>query len=325
MRLPNVLGSFGSAPALMAMSELFAAVDCGTNSVRLLVCRQEADGRLIEIERRLHITRLGQGVDATGAFHPDALARTLEAMADFGAELDELGVTRRRVVATSAARDAANSAEFFSGAHSRLGVAAEIIPGPEEARLSFQGAVSALPSVAQPVLVMDIGGGSTELVFGANGVVQQAVSLDMGSVRVKERFWSADPPTPADIAGAIDFIEGLLDGSGIDFGAVATWVGVGGTVTSLSALIQGLSVYDRDAVHGSTLGGGELAAFTTELLALPAARVAEFPTMVPGRADVIAAGGLVCRQVGARLGLPLVVSEADILDGIVAGLVRAEA
>lgn len=309
----------------MTMSDLFAAVDCGTNSVRLLVCRQESDGHLTEIDRRLHITRLGQGVDATGAFHPDALARTLNAMADFGAELDELGVGRRRVVATSAARDAANSEEFFAGARARLGVDAEIIPGAEEARLSYLGAVNALDAVAQPVLVIDIGGGSTELVFGTDGVVQQAVSLDMGSVRVKERFWTADPPTEADIAAAVDFIDGLLDGSGIDFAAVATWVGVGGTVTSLSALIQGLAVYDRDAVHGSRLEGGELAAFTTELLTMSAAAVAAYPTMVPGRADVIAAGGLVCRQIGARLGVPLVVSEADILDGLIAGLASGEA
>lgn len=309
----------------MAMSELFAAVDCGTNSVRLLVCRREADGHLIEVDRRLHIARLGQGVDASGAFHPDALARTLEAMADFGSELDELGVEHRRVVATSAARDATNSEVFFAGVRARVGVDAEIIPGAEEARLSYLGAVNALNALAQPVLVIDIGGGSTELVFGTNGVVQQAVSLDMGSVRVKERFWTADPPTQTDIAAAVGFIDGLLDGSGIDFAAVATWVGVGGTVTSLSALIQGLAVYDRDAVHGSRLEGGELAAFTTELLTMPAARVAAYPTMVPGRADVIAAGGLVCRQIGARLGASLVVSEADILDGLIAGLVNGEA
>ncbi|HAM44412.1 MAG TPA: exopolyphosphatase, partial [Propionibacteriaceae bacterium] len=288
------------------------------------VCRRESDGRLTEIDRRLHITRLGQGVDATGAFHPDALARTLDAMADFGSELDELGVGRRRVVATSAARDAANSEAFFAGVRARLGVDAEIIPGAEEARLSYRGAVNALSAVAQPVLVIDIGGGSTELVFGTDGVVQQAVSLDMGSVRVKERFWTADPPTETDIAAAVGFINGLLDSSGIDFAGVATWVGVGGTVTSLSALIQGLAVYDRDAVHGSRLEGGELAAFTTELLTMSAAAVAAYPTMVPGRADVIAAGGLVCRQIGARLGIPLVVSEADILDGLIAGLAEGE-
>ncbi len=301
------------------MSELVAAVDCGTNSVRLLICRQR-DGRLSEVDRRLHITRLGQGVDATGAFHPDALARTLDAMADFGTQLDALGVTRRRVVATSAARDAANSAEFFDGVRARLGVDAEIIPGQEEARLSYLGAVSALPAVAQPVLVIDIGGGSTELVFGRDGAVEHAISLDIGSVRVRERFLHSDPPTADEIAAASAHINDLLDNSGIDFAQVATWVGVGGTVTSLSALIQGLAVYDRAAVHGSTLDAGELAAFTEELLSRTVAEVAKYPTMVPGRADVICAGALICRLIGDRVELPLLVSEADILDGIVAGL-----
>lgn len=302
------------------MTDLFAAVDCGTNSVRLLVCRKETDGTLTELDRRLHITRLGQGVDATGAFHPDALARTLDAMADFGAELDRLGVEHRRVVATSAARDAANSAAFFDGVRARLHVDAEIIPGEEEARLSFLGAVSALPVVAQPVLVIDIGGGSTELVFGRDAQVEAATSLNIGSVRVRERFLHSDPPTAGEIAQATAHIEGLLDDSGIDFSAVSTWVGVGGTVTSLSALIQGLSVYDRSAVHGSRLEAAELSAFADELLSSTVARVAQYPTMVPGRADVICAGGLICRLIGDRLAVPLLVSEADILDGIVAGL-----
>lgn len=301
------------------MSELVAAVDCGTNSVRLLICRQR-DGRLSEVDRRLHITRLGQGVDATGAFHPDALARTLDAMADFGAQLDSLGVSRRRVVATSAARDAANSAEFFDGVRARLGVDAEIIPGQEEARLSYLGAVSALPTLPQPVLVIDIGGGSTELVLGRDGAVEHAISLDIGSVRVRERFLFSDPPTPAQIDAATVHINALLDDSGIDFTQVATWVGVGGTVTSLSALIQGLQTYDRAAVHGSKLAVDELDAFADELLRQPIAQVAQYPTMVPGRADVICAGALICGLIGDRMALPLVVSEADILDGIVAGL-----
>ena len=299
--------------------QLFAAVDCGTNSVRLLVSRL-VNGRLVEVDRRLHLTRLGQGVDATGKFHPEALARTLDAMADFGEQLDRLGVQHRRVVATSAARDAANSAEFFAGARARLGVDAEIIPGEEEARLSYGGAVGALPGLAQPVLVMDIGGGSTELVSGSDGVARQAVSLDIGSVRVRERFLHSDPPTAAEIAAATGHIDRLLDDSGIDFGAVATWVGVGGTVTSLSALAQGLAVYDRARVHGSVVGRDELNRLCGQLLALPVAAVAALPTMVPGRADVICAGGLICRGVAARLSGELTVSEADILDGLVHGL-----
>lgn len=302
------------------MSEpLLAAVDCGTNSVRLLLSRVSG-GRLVEVDRRLHITRLGQGVDATGRFHPEALARTLAAMADFGAQLDRLAVTHRRVVATSAARDAANSAEFFAGARERLGVEAEIIPGEEEARLSYAGAVSALPGLAEPVLVMDIGGGSTELVAGRDGRIKSAVSLDIGSVRLRERLLSSDPPLPEQVAAAVAHVDGLLDTCGVHFDEVATWVGVGGTVTSLSALAQGLSTYDRRLVHGSVVARTELDALTTRLLAMQVAEVSDLPTMVPGRADVICAGALICQRVSSRLGGDLTVSEADILDGLVLGL-----
>ena len=299
-----------------------AAVDCGTNSVRLLVSRL-VDGRLVEVDRRLHLTRLGQGVAATGRFHPEALARTLDAMADFGAELDELGVSHRRVVATSAARDAANSAEFFDGARARLGVDAEIIPGEEEARLSYAGAVGALPDVAQPVLVMDIGGGSTELVLGSDGQVRHAISLDIGSVRVRERFLHSDPPTAEEVAAATAHIDALLDASGIDFATVATWVGVGGTVTSLSALAQELPTYDRARVHGSVVTHGELDELGQRLLVMPVAAVAQLPTMVPGRADVICCGALIARRVASHIAPELTVSEADILDGMVLGLVRS--
>lgn len=303
------------------MAELFAAVDCGTNSVRLLVCRLES-GRLVEIDRRLHLTRLGQGVDATGEFHPDALARTFAAMTDFGTELDALGVRRRRVVATSAARDAANSSLFFAGVRERLGVEAEIIPGEEEARLSFAGAVSALSGLVQPVLVMDIGGGSTELVVGRDATPERAVSLDIGSVRLRERFLHSDPPLPGEVADAAAHIDGLLAGAGIDLGSVATWVGVGGTVTSLSALVQGLPSYDRASVHGSVLRTKDLAGIAERLLAMSVAEVTGLPTMVPGRADVICAGALICARVALRVRGDLTVSEADILDGLVLGLVR---
>ncbi len=308
--------SSGPVPAWGTVTDdLFAAIDCGTNSVRLLVSRL-VEGRLVELDRRLHLTRLGQGVDATGQFHPDALARTFAAMADFGQELDALGVTRRRLVATSAARDAANSAEFFDGARRLLGVEAEIIPGEEEARLSYLGAVTALPRLEQPVLVMDIGGGSTELVLGSSGTPSAAVSLDVGSVRLRERFLHSDPPAPDEITAAQDHVGALLDGSGIEFRSVSTWVGVGGTVTSLSALVQGLPTYDRELVHGSRISARALDALTARLLSMPVADVTRLPTMVPGRADVICGGALICATVGDRLARDLRVSEADILDGI---------
>ena len=301
------------------MAERLAAIDCGTNSVRLLVA-EVADGRVRTIERALQITRLGQGVDATGRFHPDALARTLAAFDDFAGRLDDLGAGRRRVVATSAARDAADSQAFFDGVFARVGVPAEVISGDEEARLSFTGAVGGLDGLAQPVLLIDIGGGSTELVLGSAGVLHRAISLDIGSVRVRERFLASDPPAPGEVAAAGAHIEALLDGSGIEFDTAASWVGVGGTATSLAALALRLPRYDSDLVHGSAIAWPELDPLTARLLSMPVSDLLALPTMVPGRADVICAGGLICRLIGARLGLPLTVSEADILDGIVLGL-----
>ena len=301
------------------MAERLAAIDCGTNSVRLLVA-EVVDGRVRTVERALHLTRLGQGVDADGRFHPDALARTLAAFDDYAARLDALGVTRCRVVATSAARDAADSSAFFDGVLARVGVPAEIISGREEALLSFTGAVAGLDQVPQPVLVTDIGGGSTELVLGAAGAVRESTSLNIGSVRIRERFLASDPPAPAEVADASRYIDDLLDASGISFDQVATFVGVGGTATSLAALALRLPVYDSARVHGSLVAADDLAELTGRLLVTPVREVLALPTMVPGRADVICAGGLICRRIAARVGLPLRVSETDILDGIILGL-----
>lgn len=301
------------------LSRSYAAIDCGTNSVRLLVVRDD-DGGLVEVDRRLHLTRLGQGVDATGRFDPAALERTMSALDDFGEQLDRLGVTRRRVVATSAARDAANSAEFFAGVRARIGVDAEIISGDEEARLSFAGAVVALPDLPDPVLVMDIGGGSTELVLGHGGVAEQAASLDVGSVRLRERLLRSDPPTATEVEDARGLVRPLLEASGVDLAAARSWVGVGGTATSLSALAQGLPEYDRAKVHGSVITASQLDALTSRLLAMPVAQVLNLPTMQPGRADVICAGALICDEIGRAAGIDLRVSEADLLDAMVADL-----
>ncbi len=303
-----------------SVGDVVAAVDCGTNSVRLYLAEVGGDGRLVELDRRLHLTRLGQGVDATGRFDPAALARTLAGLSDFAEQVRRIGVSRVRVVATSAARDAANREEFFAGVLQRFGVPAEIISGEEEARLSYLGAVAALPPLPEPVMVMDIGGGSTELVVGRGGTMQAAVSLDMGSVRLRERFLASDPPVDGEVAEAAAYIDALLDGSPIDFGAVRSWVGVGGTATSISALVQGLAVYDRDVVHSSRVSREDLEALAARLLAMPVAEVNALPTMEPGRADVICAGALICRQIGRRVDRPMLVSEADILDGMAMGL-----
>ena len=302
-----------------------AAIDCGTNSVRLLVAQEGAHGGLADLERRLILTRLGQGVDATGRFHTEALERTLAAFAEYAGVIAGLGVDRVRLVATSAARDASNRDEFFAGARERLGIDAEIISGDEEAALSFRGALTALPDVAAPALVMDIGGGSTELVLGSGGAtphIEHGLSLDIGSVRIRERFLAGDPPTAEQIAAASDYVDSLLDGSGIPFARVATWIGVGGTATSLSAVNQRLPEYDRTKVHASTITRHDLSALTRRLLGSSVAQVRELPSMHPKRADVICAGALIADRVGRRVGVDLTVSESDILDGIALGLLE---
>ncbi len=301
-----------------------AAIDCGTNSVRLLIA-EAGSSSFREIDRDLRLTRLGQGVDATGRFAADALARTLAAVSDFAGRIRTAGADRVRFVATSAARDAANREEFLDGIHERLGIDAEIISGAEEARLSFVGALAAAPGLTGVVLVMDIGGGSTELALGrpdAAGAVEilSSNSLDMGSVRLRERFLHSDPPTAAEIAAATGYIDGLLDSSGVDIGAAETWIGVGGTATALSAVNLGLSHYDRTAVHSSTMTSGEVQAMASRLLAATVAEVAAIATMQPKRADVICAGALINARVGARCRVGQRISEADILDGLVLDL-----
>lgn len=303
-----------------------AAIDCGTNSVRLLIA-EDAAPRFAVVARDLRLTRLGQGVDATGRFAPDALARTLDAVAEFAAAIEAAGVDSIRFVATSAARDASNREEFFAGVRDRLGVEAEIISGDEEARLSFTGALAVAEHVEWPVLVVDIGGGSTELVLGgpdADGVpgVLAARSLDMGSVRMRERLLQSDPPTLVQIAQASGFVDGLIDGSGVPVEQARTFIGVGGTATSLSAINLGLERYDTDAVDGSVIERDEVRTLSDRLLTMSVAEVLEIPTMQPGRADVICAGALIASTLSARVKADLRVSEADILDGIVLALLR---
>jgi exopolyphosphatase/guanosine-5'-triphosphate,3'-diphosphate pyrophosphatase len=246
-------------------------------------------------------------------------------VAAFADRIRQAGADRVRFVATSAARDASNRDAFFSGVRERLGVDAEIISGDEEARLSFTGALSATSGVGWPVLVMDIGGGSTELVLGrpgASGAVEilAARSLDIGSVRLRERFLHSDPPTPAEVGAASGYIDDLLAGCGVPIETAASWIGVGGTATSLSAINLGLDAYDRTRVHGSTMARDEVQALAARLLAAPVAEVLEIPTMQPKRADVICAGALITARVGARCPVDLGISEADILDGIVLDL-----
>ncbi|QKW17002.1 Ppx/GppA phosphatase family protein [Verrucosispora sp. NA02020] len=303
-----------------------AAIDCGTNSIRLLVAElpDPSDGSsapLRDVSRRMEIVRLGQGVDATGRLAPEAIERTRVALADYAAEIEKLGVERVRMCATSASRDAENAAEFRDMVQQTLGVAPEVVSGDEEARLSFTGAVRGLPSDARsPFLVVDIGGGSTEFVVGSReGGVDAAISMDIGCVRMTERHLHGDPPgldeiaaAQADIAVAVDRALTVVPGRG-----AATLVGLAGSVTTVVAIAQGLTGYDPTRIHHARVSYDRVAQVTAELLAADREQRLAIPVMHPGRADVIDAGALVLRVIMERAGMDSVVaSEHDILDGI---------
>jgi exopolyphosphatase / guanosine-5'-triphosphate,3'-diphosphate pyrophosphatase len=302
-----------------------AAIDCGTNSIRLLIAEPDGAGGLKDLERRLEVVRLGQGVDATGEFHPDALRRTFAAVEDY-AELikkAEVPVENVHFVATSAARDVKNREALFAGIKERLGVLPDVISGETEARLSFNGALSRVTPEGEPVLVMDIGGGSTELITGSvAGELRSAISLDVGSVRVTERFLKQNPVADIDLARAAAYVDELLADSGVDFGSIGTWIGVAGTVTTLAGVYLGLEHYDRERVHGAVIPVASVEELLHQLAAMTVDQIRAFPSMHPGRADVITGGALVEARIAARLNVgDLIVSESDILDGIALQLI----
>ena len=304
------------------------AIDCGTNSIRLLVA--DVDGpHLEEVVREMTIVRLGEGVDRTGAFSQAALDRTFAACEDYSATIEGLGVERLRFVATSASRDVSNRAAFVDGARERLGIAPEVISGAEEARLSFRGAVEGLPAylIAMPTLVVDIGGGSTEFVLGDRGRdgavdVEAAVSVNIGCVRMTERHLHGDPPTSEEIARVESDVAAALDeaAAAVPLDRARSLVGVAGTVTTLVALIHGLPAYDPAAIHGREATLAQIDEVTEGLLAMPRAERAALPVMHPGRVDVIGGGALVLRAIMRRTGLPVIASETDILDGVARSL-----
>ena len=303
-----------------------AAIDCGTNSIRLLIAEPVRSGGLRELARRLEIVRLGQGVDASGEFHPDALQRTF-AVVDQYVELikkADVPVPNIRFVATSAARDARNRDIFFAGIKQRLGVLPDVISGATEAQLSFLGALSRVTPEGQPVLVMDIGGGSTELITGsAAGEIYRAISLDVGSVRVTERFLRQNPVADDDLARASEYVDDLLAGSGVEFASIGTWIGVGGTATTLAGVYLELEHYDREQVHGAVIPLPAVQELLHRLARLTVEEIKALPSMHPGRADVITGGGLVEARIAARLNVAdLIVSESDILDGIALQLIH---
>lgn len=303
------------------MSRTVAAIDCGTNTIRLLVVRREGDD-VLELLRRVELARLGQGVDATGEFHPDALARAFRVCDLFRRDIDRLGVDATRFVATSAARDARNRREFFAGVRERLATEVEVISGDEEARLGFAGVLAGV-TPAFPALTLDIGGGSTELVIGDENGVRQAISLNVGAVRLHERALASDPPTDAEVASARELVASLLDGSGIDFGAVRQAVGVAGTATSMAARDLGLTTYDRARVHGHVLTRDAVAGHTEHWLTTPVAEIMTEPCMQPLRAEVIGAGAIILDEICTRVpGGSVTISETDLLDGVAADLLK---
>lgn len=303
-----------------------AAVDCGTNSIRLLIHEHGPDGGR-EISRRNTIVRLGQGVDETGHFHPDAIERTRAALADYVNEMEREGVTRVRMVATSATRDAANRDEFFAMTRELLGriepgAEAEVISGEEEAALSFTGATVDVDPARGPFCVIDLGGGSTEFVMESG-----ALSTQMGCVRVTERIMRTDPPTTQETEEARAYIRGRIAEAAevVPFADARTFVGCAGTFTTLSALAQVLGEYDPEAIHMSEIPFERMREVTARLRAQSSAERAENPVVHPGRADVIGSGSTIVEELmdafeAAAGASSFVVSEKDILDGIVAKL-----
>jgi exopolyphosphatase / guanosine-5'-triphosphate,3'-diphosphate pyrophosphatase len=313
-----------------------AAIDCGTNSIRLLVAdvSTHPDGThaLRDVHREQRVVRLGQGVDATGVLAPDALERTRVAIVDYAKVLRRKGTERLRMVATSATRDARNRDEFFGLVRDTLGVDAEVISGDEEANLSFVGAVGDLDPDDGPFVVVDVGGGSTELVVGTiedgRPTVAAARSVDIGSVRLTERCLPGDPPTADQVAQARAVAAGILDEAfaAVPVQGVRTWVGVAGTITTLSAVAQRLPAYDPDAVHLSRLSRDDLHRVAAELLGMTRAERGTHGGIHPGRIDVIGGGALIvdvlAGELFERAGVEeLVVSEHDILDGIARSII----
>ncbi|MBE7323963.1 Ppx/GppA family phosphatase [Nocardioides sp. Y6] len=295
-----------------------AAIDCGTNTIKLLI------GDLPEVwVRETRMVRLGQGVDATGELHPDALERAFAALDDYALLLraHDVPPERIRFCATSATRDASNAAVFAAGVEQRLGVRPEVIPGAEEAELAYSGAIRGLADdVVHPVLVIDIGGGSTELVLGGPDGPVAAHSADIGSVRLSERHLHSDPSASDEVAACVADVERALDEAverGVDIASAATVVGIAGTCTTIAAGVLGLAAYDPEVVDGAVLDVGAARQLCGELVAMTADERRALGYMHPGRADVIDAGALVMERILARVGVESWrVSEADILEGI---------
>ena len=301
-----------------------AAIDCGTNSTRLLV----ADRAGATLDRRMHITRLGQGVDATGRLAPEAIERTVAVLGQYRDVMDELGVDGVRMTATSAARDASNREDFFAAAEEVVGVRPELLSGDEEARLSFRGATAELDPTHGPFLVVDIGGGSTEFAAGpGTGDPEGAVSVDIGCVRVTEKFLHSDPPSPVELSQALSVVRDYLEDVARDLPAALEarqLVGLAGTVTTVAAIEQGLP-YERERIHHFVLTREAVEDVFRTLATEKRADRVHNPGLEPARADVIVGGTAILVAIMRYFEQPTcLVSEADILDGLVQSLLEAE-
>ncbi|RKS68627.1 exopolyphosphatase/guanosine-5'-triphosphate,3'-diphosphate pyrophosphatase [Motilibacter peucedani] len=311
------------------MTRRVAAIDCGTNSIRLLVADVDPQaGTLVDLDRRMEVVRLGQGVDRTGRLAPEALDRTLDATVRYAGAIDAFGADAVRFVATSASRDAENRDDFVDGVRAILGIEPEVVSGEEEAALSFAGATRELAAdgVPGPYLVADIGGGSTELVLGDGSGVRAARSVDVGCVRLTERHFAADPPTRAQVAAAREDAEAAISlaAQTVPLREARTLVGVAGSVTTVAAMALDLPGYDSRAIHRARISADDVRDVTERLLSSTAAERAALPFMHPGRVDVIGAGALLLAALVDRLAAgEVVVSEHDILDGIAWSLAGA--
>jgi exopolyphosphatase/guanosine-5'-triphosphate,3'-diphosphate pyrophosphatase len=320
-------------PAGLCQQVRVAAIDCGTNSIRLLIADIDPErAALTDIAREMKIVRLGEGVDRTGRLSEAALDRTIGALREYAGLIGQAAPRGVRMVATSATRDAANSQEFVDRVKEVLGVAPEVVSGDEEARLSFTGATRELAGAAHareggcppPYLVTDIGGGSTEFVLGGPAGVSGARSVDIGCVRMTERHLHGDPPSPAEVTAAtadIDAAVALVAGS-VPVRQARTLVGLAGSVTTVAGIALGLARYDPARIHHSRVSAEQVHEITGQLLGQTRAQRAAIGVMHPGRVDVIGAGALVLDRIMIRLGFAeVLVSEHDILDGIAWSLV----
>jgi exopolyphosphatase / guanosine-5'-triphosphate,3'-diphosphate pyrophosphatase len=294
-----------------------AAIDCGTNSIRLLIADIEGT-TFREVLRTMEIVRLGQGVDKTGEFHPDAIARTLAAVDLFAAEIARKGVQKIRFCATSATRDATNRHLFIDGVKERLGIEPEVISGEEEAALSFTGAIQDLPQEDGPFLVVDIGGGSTEFVYGQSSV-EFAKSVNIGCVRMSERHFTQDPAGAQEIEDARSDIQEAIKvaASIVPITKAKTLVAVAGTATTVAAAALELGEYDRHSIHLSRISAEKTHLASQRFLSMTREERLALGYMHPGRVDVIAAGSLVLSEIMKATGAKeFIACESDILDGM---------